>query len=177
MKKLLTILIIASCLYQSIGFYVIAKIQELRIKREIQSFVSMDSGKNLRLIPVNAPNDLKHAHSIKFVNHKEFLYQGHLYDLVAKINLNGLMYLWAYKDVRETKLVRLVKNLTEEDSPSNSGSASKKDLIKLLITNWFAEKSENINFCPVKAIALIRSVAFGLIDGFYVVSIPPPKYA
>ena len=112
MKRLLTILLIISCLYQSIGFYVIAKIQVAQLKQHSNLQASVANAKKLSLIPINTSDPQNKAHGIRFINQKEFLYQGHMYDIVAKITLKGSNYYMAYNDFKESRLNSLLRDLT-----------------------------------------------------------------
>lgn len=177
MKRLLTILLIISCLYQSIGFYVIAKIQVAQIKQHSNLRASVANAKKLSLIPINTSGTQNKAHSIRFINNKEFLYQGHMYDIVAKISIYGSNYYMAYKDIKETRLNTLLKNLSKETAQRSSNKETSQNLIKLLISNWFNESLHPYTVFNTRCQTIHVAYKANLNKGFATKTIPPPKHS
>jgi hypothetical protein len=177
MLKRLIYVIIVACLYQSIGFYVIAKIQEARLKAETAKFLKSSKPKKYQLIAVNGPS-LKQSGKPRFINQKEFLWEGRMFDLVSTIKIHGNSYYLCYEDSKETNLKNLSTRYTT-NSQSGKGSANNDNLLqqlsKLMVSNWFNNDKPEYGFYPgLKPYKFVFRKT-GMVAVYTSPESPPPK--
>ena len=135
LKKSLSILLIFVFLCNITGYYIVFKINQYQIYKEVKRKIkySVPDDQLIRIcISVNDNNTLKWTKE-----NKEFKYQGEMYDVVRSKKDAGLITYYCIHDFKETRLFanldKQVKNQMNNDSQRKNANSLFKKLVKNLI--------------------------------------------
>lgn len=129
MKRLLSLLLLACFLYQVAGIFVVFKIQQQSIRKEIKRQIKLGVPEgDLHVISITEKN----YRDLAWHNHKEFTYRGVMYDVVHK-KITGETSV-VYQCVSDEQETQLFANLDRQVDHTTDAKHQGKNPLKL-ITN------------------------------------------
>lgn len=144
LKKLVAILLTLIFCYNTVGYYIVFKTSQLKVKSEIKKLIKSSFPEDqlvvFRLSPENQ-NDFEWIHS------KEFRYKGNMYDIVRKTVISASETdLYCIHDVKETGLFAhldlLVKNAMNADKNASKASV----LLSVFFSTLYFPSDQDFNF-------------------------------
>jgi len=173
LKKLAAILLTLLICFSTVGYYIVFKTSQLKVRAEIKQLIKGSVPDDqlivFRLSPENQ-NDFEWIHS------KEFRYKGNMYDIVRKTVISANETdLYCIHDVKETGLFAhldfLVKEAMNHDKNASKASNLLSGFLSILyfqsdyVFDFFTH-STDIEFMEVTELYLSQSLS---------VIIPPPR--
>src|SRR5689334_11952871 len=101
MKKIVSSILLLSLFLATVGYHFIFQVKQQNIKEDMEEYLSKENIRNA----VELRFSLNELSKLKWENDKEFVYNGELYDVVKKKNVNGSLVIQCIKDKKETHLV------------------------------------------------------------------------
>jgi len=144
LKKLSLILIIAVLACGQVGYYFIARHQQQEQKEAIREKIFGQLKEDeLEMIPITADQNIYWEE-----NGKEFLLNGHMYDVVKTKAVNGKTVFLCINDRKEKALVDNYNSITKQNSSSDKkGKSNIDNSINLFV--YQDEKETANNFSAV----------------------------
>jgi hypothetical protein len=176
MKRLLAIFLLLSLIAPLGGAYLGFRIEKTRVnkavKRHIIAGVSKDELVEFKFLLSDTSTKLRWEHD------REFEFEGKMYDIVERNNINDSVTYWCWCDNVETQLNKQYKTLVAKALGNNPQKTnSKKQLIEYLKTLYFtgAYKNQNTIYISVTDTFLDN---YKLYDDSWIKSPPgpPPKF-
>jgi hypothetical protein len=118
MKKILSIILLAVFLFNTMGVYVVFKVNQSMIRSDTRAMINSGFHKELYLLvridnPGSDPN-------FKKLDHNEFSYQGQLYDIVSESVKGSTIWYYCIHDKHEERLIDGFEKI--QSFPSSPGS-------------------------------------------------------
>ncbi len=163
MKKILSIILISVLLSNFLDYYVLFRIMQNNIQREIKYQIRTELKDNeLTVIPAN---DIENIHWIK--TGKEFKYKGEMFDIIRTKTKDKKKFYYCIWDKKEKKLIAAYNKIRNHKNKNKR--ANKLLKIKLFFQNIGISTIQNeSNIVYFKTIA-------DLARGYLRITSPPPK--
>ncbi len=147
MKKSAIFSLLAIFLFNSVGYYIVFKISQSEIRKEVKTFIQLGIPEaQLTTIEISKA---KFASINWEKKNKEFFYQGKLFDIVKKKELQNSIIFYCIDDKKE---IELFADLDEHidmfvaSQNSKSNSSSKKltnHVVKIYFSNFYSFRFHN----------------------------------
>lgn len=132
MKKAFSILFLFIFAFNIIGFYLLLKVEQKQIKKEIKNKIKKSIPNNqLTVIQMNPDNE----NEFDWMHEKEFRYKGMMFDIVRKV-VSGEKQITFYciNDEAETRLFANLDNLVQKSNEKNNKSGHGSKFLSKLFT-------------------------------------------
>ena len=173
LKKLAAILLTLLICFSTVGYYIVFKTSQLKVKSEIKKLIKNSVPEDqlvvFRLSPENQ-NDFEWLHS------KEFRYKGNMYDIVRKTVISASETdLYCIHDVKETGLFAHLDFLVKEAMNHDKNASKARNLLSGFLSILYFQSdyvfdffthSTDIKFMEVAELYLSQSLS---------VILPPPR--
>lgn len=173
MRRIAIIVLIFTICFNSLGYYVCINLIKKQVKKEIKSQIKQGVPQQQLITIILSQSN---SNQFKWLDKKEFLYNGVMYDIVKSDRLkDGKQIFYCINDTQETKLFKHLRIIVNESVNGNPSNRSAVTLLYLFIGGLFFEEAGN--FKP--AVSSI-SISFGSSFSCYIMPVlskvaPPPK--
>lgn len=170
MKQILSVVFLSLFLFLTGGYYLVFKIQQQKIKKEIKTRIKAGVPKNELIRFVETPQN---KHLFNWKHSKEFSFENQMFDVVWKkvINKDSVVY-ECVSDKQETILFAHLHQMIQNQMDQNG---TNQDITKLLNLK-FEHLVLKFNFIKVQ----IQKNEIGVVSNIYLSPFsqsnePPPK--
>src|SRR4029079_12891061 len=115
------------------------QVKQRNIKEDMEEYLSKENIRNA----VELRFSLNELSRLKWENDKEFVYNGELYDVIKKKNVNGSLVIQCIKDKKETHLVDDYVKVSKE-TQGDASSKNKSTVLLKLITGIFIKVEQPV---------------------------------
>lgn len=158
MKKIFSIFLVLSFLFNAAGYLLIFLILQSSLKENAaERIIAGDKNSSITMV-VLAEKEFKEGVSeLKFFDENEFSFKGKMYDIIKKENRNDSVYFYCLADLEEDDLnLAFSKNGTSEERGNGSAENSMlKNILQKGLLAEFPHSPGNIfninyyNYCPL----------------------------
>lgn len=146
LKKLAATLLTLIICYNTVGYYIVFKTSQLKVKSEIKKLIKSSVPEDqlvvFRLSPENQ-NDFEWIHS------KEFRYKGNMYDIVRKTVISASETdLYCIHDVQETGLFAHLDFLVKQAMNHDKNASKSSTLLSVYFSMLYFQSYQDFNFSP-----------------------------
>lgn len=162
--------------FQSAGYLLVFRIQQLRIKKEMKAKIKngiADDQLVLLKILKTAKDDF--PRSWKWIDEHEFRYEGDMYDIVRKQEKGDTVWYYCIPDEKES---RLFANLDEliNDSMSKAPERKKQnERLQRLFSHYYLQKYPDLSLLSQETEIEFSDYLFRLNSWICAPPLPPPK--
>lgn len=154
------------------GYYTAFLIKRTQLKKEMKAFIKSKAGsENTQKLVLSMD---QYTTSIDFIEENEFIYNGHLYDLVNKETSENRMILYCISDEKEEMLMETANEYFCQNHDQNSSSNKQNNILKHIIKDYLSfQVIKTFKSAYIKLFFKPYSVSF--LDVNIIPSSPPPK--
>lgn len=174
MKKSLSILLLGIFLFNSAGYYLVFKVAQIEIKKEIKREIKLGLQSEELSVIRFSNSEIKNIIWVK--KNKEFIYLDQMFDIVKSISEDNYITYYCINDKQEKKLFKdleqqVLKQI--ENNKNSKNNSTKKNFENITKTCFYEELSLLLfpqccfnSFCD-------HNESFTSID--LLISTPPPR--
>ncbi|MBC7588449.1 MAG: hypothetical protein H7178_08815 [Chitinophagaceae bacterium] len=173
MRKLISILILASLLVYTGGNFVVFKCKQAALKQEMKAYLKANPNSSLATKFIFALQDLTSNH-IDFQWEKygdEFMYNGEMYDAVSTAQSNGTISIVAIRDNDENALMKNYETLLKHQT----NKSAQANLLKFFSAFFLFDQSIATQFSSAAFIVHSSSYTLSFCNGVQFIDTPPPQ--
>jgi hypothetical protein len=169
-KKLTSILLLFCLLFATAGYQVVLRVQVWQAKNQMKRELQNSSSHKDEITEFQFAADK--YNQLEWENDHEFLFNGHMYDLISKEWKNGKLLISCISDDRETVLLNEYMKINRENQ---SGKKTLASLLQLICSQFVLPSSilspGSVNCNQTK----FPSYTSGLFNIAYPIHTPPPR--
>jgi hypothetical protein len=175
MKRLLSILFLFIFLFNLSGYFIVFKIEEFAIEREMKAYIK----KNISDIELEkviiADSVIASSSCFRYTEENEFVYNGKYYDVVRKTSDIGMTIFFCINDSDEEKLFESLQDYIRQNSDQDTPSRNKSVNLEKNIIKEALPDDHPFCFCSFSSKNSCFSYDSILTDQDIPVYSPPPK--
>lgn len=124
LKKILVIFLFLVFWFSTIGYFHAFMLKQMEIRHSVQSRIEKGlPEEELLLLTFSSQGEIKWIKK-----DKEFLYQGHMYDVVSMVEEDGKLHVRCYDDKKEARLASGLKMILKKDD-SHDRNATRSNTV------------------------------------------------
>lgn len=157
LRVAITLILLSATLFMSSGAFVVFKLQEFLIKKEIKQRIKAGvSESELVLIKIPVEWETKGNEAFQRIHSREFRYFGEMYDIVRYEKHDDTTYYHCIHDVKESALFANLDDLVRKDNHPNPERQKRINELLRLISIQYLPPSE----CePIESYQMIKFFA------------------
>lgn len=171
MKKLISFIAISILLFNTFGSLIVFQSMSYCIHKEIKNTITQNIPKNKLITIIVDKNNNK---DINFIDDKEFMYKGKMYDVVRQQTNGNTTIYYCINDTKEEELYANLNKEVKTNMDTNPVKNKTKQILNKITISLFYEDIKNTpTEIAYNIIYPIDYIVF--VNHFYDVIIPPPK--